>query len=254
MDTAKYLSRIGLSDVPAPTLPALFEIQKAHLYSVPYENFDILMGKRLSLCPDALYDKIVVNRRGGYCFELNELFGHLLRAIGYEVTDYFARFLNDEPEGVIPKRRHHVLKVLIPGEKNAYLCDVGVGTGSPTYPIALVVNEPQDQRGNAYKMTRDPFLGWVLNVQKNGAWKPLFSFTEEPQLPCDFEAISYFCENAPESIFNKKEMLAMRMDGGRKTLDGNEFRRFENDTVAVKTIDDPVEKAKMIREWFGIVI
>lgn len=250
MDVNKYLRRIGLSEVPRPTLPLLFEIQKAHLYSVPYENLDILCGKRLSLNQDALFEKIVENRRGGYCFELNELFGHLLRALGYGVADHFARFLKDEPE--IPKRRHHVLKVTVPGEARAYLCDVGVGTGSPTYPVALVENEAQSQGNAVYRMTRDSFLGWVLSEDKNGVWTSIFSFTEEPQLPCDFDAISYFCEYAPESVFNKSEIIAMRMDGGRKTLDGDEFRRFENGTVTVETVTDPDEKRRKIGEWFGI--
>lgn len=250
MTTIDYLRRIGIDDVPEPTLDTLFRLQKAHLYTVPYENLDILAGVPLSLKTEDLYDKIVTRRRGGYCFELNELYGWLLRQLGYGVTDFFARFLADEVE--IPKRRHHVLKVIVPGEACAYMSDVGVGTGSPTYPIRIEENVKQRQDDLTYRLVKEEFLGWILEVYKRGEWRRLFSFTEEPQLPHDFLAISYFCEKSPDSVFNKAPMVAMRMDGGRKTLDGNEFRRFENDRVTVKTVTDPAERDRLLEEWFGI--
>jgi N-hydroxyarylamine O-acetyltransferase len=250
MTLEKYLNRIGIKETPGPTLEALNEIQKAHLFTVPYENLDILIKKPLSLKAEDLYEKIVMNGRGGYCFELNELYAWLLRQLGYGVTDHFARFLRDEPD--IPMRRHHVLKVTIPGESDAYLCDVGVGTGSPTFPIRMEEKAIQRQGKAEYRLTRDAFLGWVLEEIKRGEWVPLFSFTEEPQLPIDFIAASFYCERSPDSPFNKEPMVAMRTETGRITLDGSTFRRFEGGQVREFTVDDMSEKQKMLEEWFGI--
>ena len=250
MKLEKYLNRIGIDKTPEPTLEALNAIQKAHLFTVPYENLDILIKKPLSLKVEDLYEKIVTNGRGGYCFELNELFAWLLRQMGYGVTDYFARFLRDEPD--IPMRRHHVLKVVIPGESDTYLCDVGVGTGSPTFPIRMEENAIQRQNSAEYRLTRDAFLGWVLEEVKRGIWVPLFSFTEEPQLPIDFIAASFYCEHSPDSPFNKEPMVAMRTEAGRITLDGNTFKRFEGVKVQEFIINDMAEQQKMLEEWFGI--
>jgi N-hydroxyarylamine O-acetyltransferase len=250
MTVEKYLHRIGIESTPEPTLEALNAIQRAHLYAVPYENLDILIQKPLSLKVEDLYEKIVTNGRGGYCFELNELFAWLLRQLGYGITDYFARFLRDEP--AIPMRRHHVLRAAIPGETDAYLCDVGVGTGSPTYPIRMEEGAIQRQGKAEYRLTRDAFLGWVLEELKRGEWAPVFSFTEEPQLPIDFIAASFYCERSPDSIFNKEPMVAMRTETGRITLDGNKFRRFEGDKVSEFIVGDPKQKQRMLDEWFGI--
>jgi N-hydroxyarylamine O-acetyltransferase len=250
MKTVEYLKRIGINKIPEPTLEALNAIQKAHLYTVPYENLDILIGKPLSLKTEDLYEKIVTNGRGGYCFELNELFAWLLRQIGYGITDYFARFLRDEKD--IPMRRHHVLRARVPGEAFDYLCDVGVGTGSPTYPIRMEEGAVQKQGRAEYRFTRDAFLGWVLEEVKRGEWVPVFSFTEEPQLPIDFAAASFYCERSPDSIFNKEPMVAMRTETGRVTLDGNKFKRFEGDQIKEMIIEDTSEKQKMLEEWFGI--
>jgi arylamine N-acetyltransferase len=78
VDVGAYLERIGLTRPPTPTLDGLAELGLAHLCAVPFENLDIAAGRPLSLDPDALYDKIVVRRRGGFCYELNGLFGQLL--------------------------------------------------------------------------------------------------------------------------------------------------------------------------------
>jgi len=251
MTVEKYLERIGLRGPLSPTRETLFALQKAHLFTVPYENLDILAGVPLSLNPEDLYEKIVDRKRGGYCFELNELFAWLLRAVGYQVTDYFARFLRDV-ENEIPKRRHHVLRVKVEGENADYLCDVGVGSGSPTYPVKMVLSEVQVQGANTYRFAKDPFLGWVLEEEKRGAFVPLFSFTEEPQLGKDFITTAYYCEYAEDSPFNKAPMVAMRFEGGRQTLDGWAFKRFVGDQVEVMTVDDPAVRDRILGEWFGL--
>src|SRR5690606_20497919 len=85
-----YLQRIGYEGPLDRSAKTLAQLQYCHLHTVPYENLDILRGVPISLELEDLFDKIVVRRRGGYCFELNALFGWLLRELGYPVTDYFA--------------------------------------------------------------------------------------------------------------------------------------------------------------------
>ncbi len=251
LDALAYLARIGLPAVlPAPTAKTLAAVQKAHLYTVPYENLDILAGKPLSLKTEDLFDKIVTRNRGGYCFELNELFGWLLRQIGYRVTDYFARFLKGE-EG-IPMRRHHVLRVEGGELDGAYIADVGVGTGSPTFPPRLAEGGEQMLDGKPYRFVRDGFLGWVLEELYHGAWSPVYSFTEEPQLPVDFIAASFYCEKSPDSIFNKDAMISLRVESGRRTLDGDAFRHFRGEEVTVTKAEDEGRRRELLRTWFAL--
>ena len=247
---AQYLRRIGYDGPTDGSAAALAALQQTHLCTVPYENFDILRGQPLSLNPDALFEKIVTGRRGGYCFELNGLFGWLLKALGYPVTEYFARFLKDEPEGILPMRRHRVLKVV--AENEPWLCDVGVGGVVPLRPLQLREGLEQPQGDECYRLTRDPFLGWVVEERRHGQWGRYFSFTEEPQLPIDFAATSYYCEHAPESPFNKEPMVSLRTTDGRLTLDGRTFKRFSAAGVEVIEAADDGQLTGMVREWFGI--
>ena len=89
-----FLDRIGLcGEKVEHTLDFLGKVQKACVLTIPYENLDILSGIPVSLDGDAIYNKIVTARRGGYCFELNALLHHMLEAMGFEVRSCFARFL-----------------------------------------------------------------------------------------------------------------------------------------------------------------
>jgi arylamine N-acetyltransferase len=245
-----YLDRIGFQgslDGSAKTLAAL---QERHLYSVPYENLDILDRRALSLDPQVLYHKIVERKRGGYCFELNALFGWLLRELGYEVTDLVARFWRDETE-LPPKRRHHVLKVEAEGA--SYLCDVGVGGVVPIRPIAIVEGLVQQQGEEYYRLDQDPEHGWALCEHKHGEWTRIYSFTEEPQLAKDYLFASFWCENAPDSIFTKFPIVAIRTPEGRHTVVDREFRIFNSE--GVRTFAPETEEAfkEALVTYFGIV-
>lgn len=246
-----YLDRIGYHGPLDGSAATLAELQECHLHTVPYENLDILRRIPLSLEVEKVYDKIVVRRRGGYCFELNALFGWLLRELGYPVTDLFARFWRDEPNKP-PKRRHHVLKVEAEGE--SYLCDVGVGGIVPCRPIRMIEGLEHEQSDECYKLELDPYFGWMLCELKRGEWQQLYSFTEEPQLPKDYTMASYWCENAPDSIFLHDAMVAIRTKEGRNTIAGKEFRIFTSDGVHVVTPQTEEEYNEALRTYFGIVI
>lgn len=253
LDIGAYLRRIGYEGDAAPTAENLAALQYAHLTHVPYENLDILRGVPLSLALPDLYDKIVVRGRGGYCFELNELFGWLLRSLGFEVIDYFARFLADT-DGEIPKRRHHVLGVTVPATGERWMADVGVGVGSPNWPLRMEYGLEQRQGNVAYRLDLDAFLGWVVKKDAGKGYASLFSFTEEPQLPVDFEAISFFCERSPISPFNREAMVALRTGTGRHTLDGDTFKTFDGDDVTVWQEPDEAARTAALRRLFGIVL
>ena len=118
MDVKKYLERIGIGDSVnlMPSYELLKLLQLSHLYSVPYENLDIIKG--VPLCSDIqkVYEKVVLGRRGGWCFELNALFAKLLRELGFTTQNYLARFWRGDrgrqvPQGALKRcfcsRRKH---------------------------------------------------------------------------------------------------------------------------------------------------
>lgn len=236
MDVKKYFERIGLEmpETVVPDAELLRKLHFAHCTTVPYENLDMIRGIPTSLEEEDMYRKVVEQGRGGVCFELNGIFGCLLKALGYKVTDYAARYLRGET--TIPMRRHRVLKV--EAVDGVFLCDVGIGEVCQREPVAMVVGLEQSQYGETYKLEKDPDLGWVLWDLHKGQWRKFYSFTEEVQLPVDYVAVNYYCEKHPDSPFNKVEMFAIKTAEGRKTLDGHTYKEFKNGEVFVKELND----------------
>ena len=249
----KYLKRIGYTGNPAVNFETLSELQYRHLLSVPYENLDILNGIPLSLQIDDLFEKIVIRHRGGYCFELNTLFNHLLKEIGFKTTTYISRFLLGEKS--IPMRRHRVMKVDI--DNTSYLADVGVGSEVPVRPLKLCEGYEENVRGILYKLTKEPFFGWVLSFYNSrdgkNEWERLYSFTEEEQLEVDFIQPDFYCQYHPDSIFRVQRMVAVRTESGKNSIDGSVFKILSNGTL-VSTNFEETDLKNILKEYFGINI
>lgn len=254
MDMIKeYLKRIGLDENTEirHSYDFLKQIQYGQVTHIPYENLDIIHQRPLSLDFGDLFQKIVARHRGGYCFEVNALMSGMLQKMGFEVTDYSARFLRGEEQ--IPMRRHRVMVAKC--QDGNYLCDAGVGSQAPRFPLRLCEGLVQEQFGESYKLEKDAFLGWVVYELYGGEWRKLFSFTEEPQLEVDYVAPSYFCEASPDSKFNKAAMVSLKTEKGRLTIDGNTYKEFAGENlVLIKENLSNSQIDGILKEVFGISI
>ena len=84
-DGQAYAQRIGLPWPLTPDLDTLDRIILAHQCTVPFENLQCYdEGQMPSLEIEALFEKVVVQHRGGFCFELNALLLSFLKALGYD--------------------------------------------------------------------------------------------------------------------------------------------------------------------------
>ena len=106
MDYSAYLQRINYDGPLTPSAETLRQLHLAHLLSVPFENLSIHWHEPIVLDDDALFEKIVRRRRGGFCYELNGLFAGLLRTLGFQVTMLSAEVANDEGEFGAAFRSH----------------------------------------------------------------------------------------------------------------------------------------------------
>ena len=219
-----FLERIGLDpDTKIEhTYEFLKKIQYASVTRIAYENLDILEGKPLSLKNEDLFEKIVVRKRGGYCFELNGLLADILEEMGFEVEHRFARYVRGEAD--IPMRRHRILTVTC--EDGRYFCDIGVGDVAPKFPVKMEADLEQPQFEECYRFTKDEIHGWILWDFHKGEWRRFVTFTEEKQYDVDFIQPSFYCEAHPDSVFNKTPMLAIKTEKGRKAINDREYKEF----------------------------
>lgn len=251
----EYFTRIGLSYADYENRPCdrklLDELHEAHRFTVPFENLDMVRGIPISLEPSVLFDKIVRSRRGGNCFEINGLSGDFLRAVGFGVRDCFSRYFRDA-QGEIPFRRHRLL--IVETLDGPCFWDIGIGQRSPLHSLRLMEGVVQEDCGERYRFTKEPFFGWMLWEEWQGEWVRILSFTEEPQHWVDFITACVWCELAPASPFHKLNIVSLRTPDGRKTVDGDTFRRFQGEQVEERSGLTGEELAVVFREEFGLVL
>ena len=134
MDVQKYLDRIGYQGPVEVSLACLARLQLFHQTSVPFENLDNFTDRKKVIEHEALYEQIVINKRGGWCHELNGCFSWLLEQLGFTVSVISAQYYNPELGEFCKVFDHMVLIVELAGQK--YLVDVGFGNISqPSEPI-----------------------------------------------------------------------------------------------------------------------
>lgn len=226
---SRFFQRIGMDSrtIIEKNVRFLGTVQTSCVLHIAYENLDILANKPLDLSAEALYEKIVLGGRGGYCFELNGLLAHMLREMGFTVSERFARFLRGEKE--IPMRRHRIVVVHL--EDGDYLCDIGVGQIAPRLPLKIEENTIQMQNNETYRFAKHSRHGWVLWEMHNGAWREYLCFTNDAAFDVDFWQPSFFCEKHPDSPFNKTYMLVIKTPAGRRTIDDRTYKVFEGEKL-----------------------
>lgn len=241
METGKFLARIGLAaDTPVThDVAFLGSVQTGCVIRIAYENLDILSGKAIDLAPEKLYDKIVTRGRGGYCFELNGLLTHMLRAMGFTVTERFARYLRGETE--LPMRRHRICIVHLP--EGDYMLDIGVGQIAPRLPLKIETQTVQEQNGETYRFIRHAEHGWILQDLHHGEWRDYICFTDIPAHDVDFVQPTFYCEHHADSPFNKEPMIAIKTPEGRRTIDGRVYKVFAGEKLM--HIEEDISDARM---------
>jgi N-hydroxyarylamine O-acetyltransferase len=251
LDLDAYFARVGYDGPKQPTLPVLHALTAAHAHAIPFENLDVLLGRRLHLDPAALHDKLVTKRRGGYCFEQNGLFLHVLQALGFQVAPLSARVRLDRPRDFVPARTHLFLRVELDGE--SWLTDVGIGALSLTSAIRFVTDTEQSTPHETRRIVRED--GRYFHQARLGAeWADVYEFTLEQMPLIDREVGNWFTSTHPDSHFKHRLVVARPAPNGvRVTLLNDVLSVRQRDGRAEKRqLKTPDELLEVLAERFGL--
>jgi N-hydroxyarylamine O-acetyltransferase len=252
MDLAAYFRRIGhRGRYDKPNLALLSALTAGHAQSIPFENLDVLLGIPISLEPDALFQKLVLDGRGGYCFEQNGLFLRVLQELGFQVTPISARVRLQRPRDFTPPRTHVFLRVELDGE--SWLTDVGVGALSLTAPLRLGTFEEQSTPHEPRRLVRE---GERLfhQVRFGAEWQDVCEFTLEEMPAIDREVASWFTSTHPISHFKNRLLVARAApEGQRLSILNDQFTRRERyGTSTTRQITSSEELLQVLLVQFGL--
>lgn len=248
LNAPAYLERIHYSGPTAPMPETLQAIHRAHMFAVPFENLDIHLGRKI-VCDEARFlHKIVTQRRGGFCYELNGAFAALLRALGFQVTLLSARVAGaDDSDG--PEFDHLTLRVDL---EEPWLADVGFGDGF-LEPLRLKPGVEQPQIGRVYRLT-DAGGVFRLEVMADDKWKREYSFTLEPRELSDFAAMCHYQQTSPDSHFTRNRICSRATAEGRVTLSNDKLIETRHGTRTEQVLASDREWREKLRERFGVIL
>jgi N-hydroxyarylamine O-acetyltransferase len=249
MNYTKYLERIGFQGKPEANLNTLISLQKKHLYSIPFENLDIHTGKKIVLDINLFEDKIINNKRGGFCYELNGLFYELLKEIGFDVTMISARVYNDDE---IPGDEFDHMALLVKFGEDEYLSDVGFGDSfiEPLWFNPDFVNE--DEAGFFQIVKEDDTHFKLLKSEDGVYFTPKYIFSKKARILSDYTEACEYTQTSPKSHFTKNKLCSIAGNGGRITLINDKLIITENGSRKESAVRSGKEFNDNLLKYFGI--
>ena len=249
---ASYLQRLGFDAPPAPTLETLRQLQLRHTGAFPFENLTTLSGEPVLIDLPSIEQKILHERRGGYCYELNNLYLALLQELGFDARGISGRVVMGQPEGAWTARTHRLSLVTLDGVR--YISDVGFGGMVPTAPLLLDTADEQSTPHESYRIEQH-VDGYTLRAQVAGEWRAMYIFDLQRQEDIDYTVGNWYVSTHPESSFAKQLMVARTGDGWRRTLNNGSFaiHRLGHDSER-RQVTDVQALLSLLESEFGILV
>lgn len=247
MEIEPYLKRIEYSGPTQPTISVLLNLHRQHLLTVPFENLDIHNGTPILLDQKLFFRKLVNERRGGYCYELNGCFAWLLKRIGFDVSMLSARVAGASGR-FSPEFDHMALVVRL---RERWLADVGFGDLF-IEPKRLDSSNPQEENGRLFQFKR--MDGAKLLSRKDDAqssWKSQYMFHMRPHKMADYTARNRYQQTSPNSHFTQQRIISKLTRNGRISLTDSKLVITRGRKRVERSVRSRAEFDRLLRKHFG---
>ncbi|MFD0362385.1 arylamine N-acetyltransferase [Nocardia sp. GCM10030253] len=255
LDLDAYLARIGFDGDRSPSLATLRALVYAHTTTIPFENLEIILGRSIPLDLESLQNKMIRQRRGGYCYENVGLFAAALERLGFGVTGLSGRVSFGAAGGLRPAT-HALLRVTTSDDDRVWLCDVGFGSG-PLEPYELGESHGEFALGE-WRFRLERTSGeldtdvWVLHQFGREGWIDRYTFPPQPQYRIDFAVGNHFVSTSPHSPFVTRPFAQRFLPDVHHILDGTTWTVERPDGSSRDRELELAELPKILSEVFDI--
>ena len=250
IDLDAYFARIAYTGPRQPHLAVLQELHAAHHVAIPYENIEVLLRQPVGLDLVTLHTKMILSQRGGYCFEQNVYFQHVLVAMGFRVRAVAARVFWRALNGEVPPRNHMVLLVTL--DDGDYLADVGFGLLKMWAPLRVEPFVEQHTPIGVYRLLQ---VGpeYLVQLERKGRWAGRYQVSMHEQGPADWDVAHYYMSTHPSSPFTTNLMAARSKGDARYCLLNNKLQIHHGDgTAQHRVLKSAEELEEVLRNDFDI--
>ena len=249
LDVEAYMTRIGSVREYRPSLRFLRQLHRNHLLHIPFENLDIHIGNQIILDVDQIFEKVIRQKRGGFCYELNGLFYHLLVELGFQAKLLSARVIGDDGQ---PGPEFEHLMIMVYLDDKQWLVDVGYGS-SFINPKEFAPGLVQMDFNRFFRINERPEGDFVLQRSNDSiTFKDEYVFTKKTRQFVEFIGMCQYHQTSPKSKFTQKKVITQATKDGRITLTDKKFivtRMGKKEETPILNNDEFLVK---VREQFGV--
>ena len=231
-----YLADLGF-DNNIKTLEDITKLIQAHLNTFAFSSLKVLLKEPISLELSDIYTSIVVQKRGGYCFEHNKLFFEVLKELGFDVTFYLARVVNNSNSEVPQTHRF----TLIHYEEDYYLIDVGIGFHSPCAPIKFSGQPTPSHLDISYTVQQNIDKTYVLQSIAQNIVFAVTKFDLHKCYEADFEMGHFYSSQYPQAVFVNNLVISLITQNEIRSLRNSDYFKIQKGLqrkVEIKTLEE----------------
>jgi N-hydroxyarylamine O-acetyltransferase len=257
MDISAYFQRIALATGPTADMAGLVALHAGQRKHIPFENLDVALKRSISLDPDEVFAKLVTAKRGGYCYEQNQLLARVLTDVGFEVRPVLARVWLAMPL-LVPPRTHALNLVKLKGED--WIADAGFGA---VFVSPLPVRDgaqAMGQDGHIHRLRVDTQFGWMferakaagLEISNLTEFQPQYSFTLDTVLSSDLAMSNHWSSTWPQSRFVLHRVASIITDTGIISLMDQQLTRVSGQHSAAVDITTTEDLQEILHTDFAM--
>lgn len=194
------------------------KLMKTHVKTFPFSSLKVLLKEDISLELEDIYTSLVVQKRGGYCFEHNKLFYEVLKGLGFDVQYFLARVVNNT-ENMVPQTHRFTL---LNFEDEQYLLDVGIGFRTPAVPVKFGKEYSSNHFGTSFIIKELEDNLYALQIIKDDEIFTVTKFDLNKCYESDFEMGHFYSYKNPCAVFVNNFVIS--------SINDSEVRSFVNDT------------------------
>ena len=246
-DDTEYRQRIHHSEDISATESSLEALHRAQVFTLPFENLDIHLGRGIQVDPEVIYNKVIKQPRGGYCFELNGLLLQALTHYGFKARALLARV---HISGIPSGRTHQI--TLVELNDKQWIADVGFGAASLHAPLPFELNRDDKQDGQEYRLKAVEPWGNMLQLKVKDDWMDLYSFDLEHVCQSDIATGNHYTSTSPDVHFTQIRIASLVNPTGRRSLSGHTLTSVKDGETTQTELPQGPGYMNELKEIFGI--
>jgi N-hydroxyarylamine O-acetyltransferase len=244
----KYLQILDLQDCPL-NFEFLSEVVRRHVATFAFSSVGCRLGDELPLDFESLFNRIVVRRRGGYCFEQNGLLYEILEELGFSPKLYLARVIHNQD--IHPGLTHRV--TMIEHEGLRYVLDVGFGSLGPRIPVLMSESESNDGE-RIFRIAEGQPGEYHMQVFKDGSFFSLYRFELLRYGQADCDLGHFYSHRHPAAAFVNHLVVSLNLGNETRSLRDLEYWVLTKSGTRAKSVDGPKQLRQILVAELGVQV